>query len=235
MSSDAGPGVRVLCFDVYGTLVDPLAIQRQLEEYVGGETAAGITAVWRQKQLEYTFRVTAMEWYRDFAWVTRQALAFALGSVGVELAPEHVESVLARYLELEVFPDVADGLERLADAGRRLAVLSNGTPGWLEGILHSAGLGGRFEAVVSVDEVKAFKPAPRVYHHAAARLGVPIAELMLVSSNPFDVIGARHAGTQAAWIRRGAALFDDFGFEPTLVVGGLPELADRLQAGGSGV
>ena len=226
--SAAGPGQsQVLCFDVFGTLVDPFGIQRRLESLVGG-SAARVTETWRQKQLEYTFRLTAMGWHRDFEWVTRRSLLYALRVTGQELAPDQVEAVMAAYADLEAFPDALEGVDRLAASGHRLAVLSNGTPRMIEAALRSARLSGRFDPVISVDEVGAFKPSPRVYERAASRLERPLGQLMLVSSNPFDVIGARHVGMRAAWVRRRAAVFDDFELEPTLVVGSLTELAGRL-------
>ena len=227
MSEAVAGRAEVLCFDVFGTLVDPLGIQRRLEEYVGA-SASRLTETWRQKQLEYTFRLTAMEWHRDFEWVTRRSLLYALQATGHELRPDQVEAVMAAYAELDAFPDAAPGADELAAAGHRLTVLSNGTPQMIEAALRSARLAGRFDPVISVDEVRAFKPSPRVYERAADRLEMPLGQLMLVSSNPFDVIGARHVGMQAAWVRRAAAVFDDFELEPTLVVGSLTELATRL-------
>jgi 2-haloacid dehalogenase len=219
---------KTLCFDVYGTLVDPLRVSRRLEEHIG-QSAHLVAELWRQKQLEYTFRLTAMGWYRDFDWVTRRALVFALRSAGQQLSAAQLESVMAQYLNLEVFPDVREGLDRLAADGHRLTVLSNGTPSMLEAVLRASDLADRLEPVISVDEVGAFKPSPRVYEHAATRLETPIGDLMLVSSNPFDVIGARRSGMEAAWLRRGAALFDELDVQPTLVVGGLPQLATLLE------
>jgi 2-haloacid dehalogenase len=221
------PTIRTLCFDVYGTLVDPLRVSRRLGAQIG-EPAGGVAELWRQKQLEYTFRLTAMGKYRDFEWVTRRALVFALRSAGHRLSPSQLDSVMAQYLDLETFREVREGLDRLAGAGHRLTVLSNGTPAMLDGVLRAAELAGRLDPVISVDEVGAFKPSPWVYEHAAVRLGTPIESLMLVSSNPFDVIGARSCGMEAAWLRRGAALFDELDVQPTLVVGGLLELAELL-------
>jgi 2-haloacid dehalogenase len=222
------PIARTLCFDVYGTLVNPIRLPGRLRQQVG-ESADQVSAIWRQKQLEYTFRLTAMEWYRDFEWVTRRALMFAVRSVGGDLSPEQLQSAMESYAEMDAFPDVPAGLDRLAADGHRLTVLSNGTPAMLDAVLRWAGLAVRLQAVISANEVRAFKPAPRVYEHAAARLTTPIGELMLVSSNAFDVIGARNAGMETAWIRRDGAVFDEFDIAPGLVAGGLEELADSLR------
>ena len=137
---------------------------------------------------------------------------------------------MARYNDLEKFPDTEPGLQRLRDAGHEMVVFSNGSPSMLEELMDNAGLRPYFpRGFVSVDEVGAYKPSPRVYRHVAERLGRPIGEVRLVSSNPFDVIGAEAAGMQAAWIDRSGGVFDTLGPRPELVVGTLVELADALR------
>lgn len=221
---------EALAFDVYGTLVDPIGISRQLERHVPEGRAIPIAEVWRRKQLEISFRLTAMGRYEDFEWCTRRALEYALAHAGVELADAARDELIARYDDLDAFPDAQPGLERLRAAGHQLLVLSNGTPRMLAAILDSSGLGGYFEAIVSVDEVKQFKPAPAVYVHGAKRIGRRPEELRLVSSNPFDDIGAEAAGLQAAWVDRSGGLFESDGAPPDVVVATLTELADLLLA-----
>jgi 2-haloacid dehalogenase len=223
-----------LCFDLYGTLVDVNGLRRPLEGHTGRD-AARVNELWRQKQLEYTWRLTAMEGYRDFDWVTRRALWFALTATGHEVEHSLVDALMAEYGRLAPFADADAGLERMAGESHRLAVLSNGTPAMLDAALRSAGLESRFEAVISADEVRAYKPAPRVYRHAAERLGLPVEAVMMVSANPFDIIGARAAGMTAAWVRRSAAVFDPLDHRPSFEVGSLVELAGNvaiLAAGG---
>lgn len=217
---------EALAFDLYGTLVDPLRIWRQLERDLG-ESAVRAAEVWRMKQLEYTFRLTAMEQYQDFEQVTRLSLDYALAAVGHDLGHEQRQALLAEYDRLEPFPDVLEGLRQLASA-HTLAVFSNGTPRMLQAVVQSAGLADWFRALISVDEVRTYKPSPRVYQHAARRLGRPLAEVRLVSSNPFDVIGAAAAGMQVAWVDRAAGLFDPLAERPALVVATVSELAERL-------
>jgi 2-haloacid dehalogenase len=218
---------EALAFDLYGTLVDPIRIWRQLERYLG-ESAVRAAEVWRMKQLEYTFRLTAMEQYQDFEQVTRLSLDYALAAVGHDLGHEQRQALLAEYDRLEPFPDVPEGLRRLSSAAQTLAVFSNGTPRMLQAVVRSAGLGDWFQTLISVDEVRTYKPSPRVYQHAARRLGRPLAEVRLVSSNPFDVIGAAAAGMQVAWVDRSAGLFDTLAERPTLVVATVSDLAERL-------
>jgi 2-haloacid dehalogenase len=218
---------EALAFDMYGTLVDPIRIWRQLEVYLGG-SALRVAEVWRMKQLEYTFRLTAMQQYEDFEQVTRKALDYALAGVGHDLGDEQCRALLAEYDHLEPFPDVAEGLLRLRSAGHTLAVLSNGSPRMLQAVARWAQLEASFETLISVDEVRTYKPSPHVYRRAAERLGQPLAAVRLVSSNPFDVIGAASAGMQVAWLDRSGGVFDTLGRRPDLVVSTLTELAERL-------
>ncbi|HEX2729465.1 MAG TPA: haloacid dehalogenase type II [Rubrobacteraceae bacterium] len=225
------PGPEALAFDMYGTLVDPIGIRKELERFLP-EGARSVSASWRQKQLEYTFRLTAMERYEDFEQVTRRALDYALAEAGKELKPAQKDTLMQRYNDLERFPDVEPGLERLKEAGHAMIVFSNGTPRMLEALLDAADLRRYFRGFVSVDEVKVYKPSPKVYQHVADRLERPIEEVRLVSSNPFDDIGAEAAGMRAAWVDRSGGLFDTLGPPPEVVVGTLIELADALEKQG---
>jgi len=228
VSHEVLEALEALAFDMYGTLVNPIRIWKQLERYIPAE-AVRVAEVWRQKQLEFTFRLTAMERYEDFEQVTRYALDYALAAVGQTLTAEQKEGLMGQYNDLERFDDVEPGLRRLKEAGYAMVVFSNGSPSMLGAIMHRAGLDDYFEGFVSVDEVKMYKPSPKVYRHVASRLGRPIGEVRLISSNPFDVIGARAAGMQAAWIDRSGGLFDALGSRPDVVAGTLIELAAILE------
>jgi 2-haloacid dehalogenase len=220
---------EALAFDVYGTLVDPLRVWQRLEQLMARDHARQVAETWRQKQLEYSFRLTAMERYEDFERVTRKALDHALALAGRELEEGDRELLMAQYGDLARFPDVRDGLARLSEAGYAMAVFSNGTPAMLTAILGACELRGYFSEVISVDEVKVYKPSPKTYRHAAERLGRPIEQVRLVSSNPFDVLGAGSAGMQTVWVDRGGAPFDALGPPPEMIVEGLTELADALE------
>ena len=218
-----------LAFDMYGTLVDPIRIWKQLEQYVPGD-AQRIAEIWRQKQLEFTFRLTAMERYEDFEQVTRKALDYALSAVGSTLDTPQKNALMAQYNDLERFADVEPGLQRLKEAGYTMVVFSNGSPSMLTAIMQATHLNQYLSGFVSVDEVKVYKPSPKVYWHVAERLGRPVGEVRLVSSNPFDVIGAESAGLQAAWVNRSGGLFDTLAPRPRMVVSTLIELASVLES-----
>jgi 2-haloacid dehalogenase len=214
----------VLAFDVYGTLVDPARISEQLHEFVPAKGSL-VAQIWRQKQLELTFRLTIMERYENFEWVTAKALDYALATTHCELTTEQKGKLLAHYDQLPAFPDALEGLRQLQLNGHRIVAFSNGTPRMLKSVLHSAGLEQFFEGVVSADEVHAYKPAPKVYRHVAQRSGVPSSAICLISSNPFDVVGALAVGMQAVWVNRsGEQLFDPLDKPPPITVRSLTAL-----------
>ncbi len=218
---------EALAFDMYGTLVDPRG-RKHLERYIPEEQALHVSEVWRQKQLEYTFRLTAMERYEDFEQVTRKALDYALAAAEQELDSEQKDALIAQYNDLERFEDVEPGLKRLKEAGHEMIIFSNGAPHMLRALMDRKGFNSYFQEFVSIDEVKAYKPSPKVYRHVADRVSRPIEEVRLVSSNPFDVVGAETAGMRATWVDRSGGLFDTLGSRPEMVVETLTELADAL-------
>src|SRR4051812_3021293 len=224
----------VLAFDVYGTLVDPIAISDALSALIPAD-AARMAEIWRQKQLEYSFRLTVMDRYEDFEWVTARAFEYALAVTGHTLSAKQRAEVLSRYDALAPFEDVRPALEQLRAARARMVVFSNGSHRMLGAVLASAGLTDYFEAVVSVDEVRAFKPSPRVYHHLAKRVGREAGQVRLVSSNPFDVIGAMSVGMAVAWVNRSRAIFDTLAPVPPLTISTLAGLAALSQPGGQWV
>ncbi len=220
----------VLGFDVYGTLVDPFGMEGQLVALFG-EHGRAICALWRQKQLEYSFRRGLMGCYEDFDACTRRALEFAAKAYGVELSGAANQQLLTGHLNLPAFPDVLPALEALKQSGCGLVAFSNGVENSLRTLLGNAGVLSYLQEVVSVDDIKTFKPDPEVYAYLVSRGGRAREETWLVSSNPFDVIGAKAAHLRAAWVRRSSgAYFDPWEFEPDIVIGNLTELITRLKA-----
>ncbi|MDX6417075.1 MAG: 2-haloacid dehalogenase [Trebonia sp.] len=217
---------EVVAFDLYGTLVDPIAISSELDQVLGDAGGREAARLWRLKQLEYSFRLTAMGRYEDFRWVTSRALDFALASIGIRLPDGQAQRLAGLYDHLQPFPDAVPALRALAGLGYELAVLSNGTPAMITNCLDNSGLGDFFGQRISVDEVRVFKPSPVVYRHAAERLSLPIGQIRLVTSNAFDSVGASAAGMRTAWVNRSAAPFDTIGAQPDLTVPAL----DRLPA-----
>jgi 2-haloacid dehalogenase len=221
-----------LAFDVYGTLVDTAGIAAALEPFAGGRTAA-FAGLWRDKQLEYSFRRGLMQNYCTFADCTRQALDFCCRFFGVEIAAADRDELMARYRLLPPFADVEKALPRLAAAGFRLYAFSNGRAEDVASLFAHAGIGSFFIDIVSTDEIRSFKPNPAVYAHFLRRAAATGEKAWLVSGNPFDVIGAVSAGLRGAWVQRSAkALFDPWEIEPTIVVNDIAALAEGIAGAG---
>ena len=217
-----------IALDVYGTLVDPLAMEDRLRPVVG-ELAAPVAKLWREKQLEYTFRRGLMRRYENFDVCTEQALDYAVEALGVELSSEERQHLIREYTNLSPFADVVPGLQSLKEAGHTLVAFSNGVEATLRTLLERAGLLPLLDGVVSVDDLSTFKPDPEVYRYLCRKLDRPPSEVWLVSSNPFDVIGGKSTGLNAAWVKRNpAALFDPWDVEPDLVVEDLQSLSLKL-------
>jgi 2-haloacid dehalogenase len=219
---------EALAFDLYGTLVDPIAISSELGGVLGEAEGAEAARLWRSKQLEYSFRLTAMGRYEDFRWVTSRALDFALASIGARLPDGEAQRLIGLYDHLRPFPEAVPALRALSGLGYELAVLSNGTPAMIANCLANSGLGEFFGQRISVDEVRVFKPSPVVYRHAAGRLSRPAGQVRLVTSNAFDCVGASAAGMRTAWVDRSAAPFDTIGAPPDLTVPALDRLPVAL-------
>jgi 2-haloacid dehalogenase len=229
MTSPAGdPEREALAFDLYGTLVDPIAISDELGRVLGDSDGHAAASLWRVKQLEYSFRLTAMDRYEDFRLVTARALDFALASLGASLPAGEAGRLVELYDHLRPFPDAAPALRELADSGYELAVFSNGTPAMIGNCLANSGLGKYFAQRISVDDVRAFKPSPTAYQHAASRLSRPAGQIRLVTCNTFDSVGASAAGLRTAWVNRSAAPFDTIGARPDITVPALDALPAAL-------
>lgn len=215
---------QVLALDVYGTLIDTAGITAALRPLVG-EPAAEFAANWRSKQLEYTFRYGLMRVYRDFRVCTRQALRHCCAEFGVTLAQNGCAELMAKYNQLPAFADVLTGLDALRHAGVRMYAFSNGVPDDLAQLLEHAQISHYLSDVVSVDEVRSFKPDPKVYQHFLRRAQVEASAACLVSANPFDICGARAAGLNAVFLRRNPdTRFDPWEFTPQFEVATFGEL-----------
>ena len=221
--------MKTLAFDVYGTLINTHGVLTALEELVG-DKAKAFSNTWRDKQLEYSFRKGLMQNYETFAVCTSQALDYTCAYYGTDLSDEQKKELMSLYRILPVFDDVKEGLSRLKEAGFRLFAFSNGAAEALEVLLNNAGIRDLFLGVVSVDDIKSFKPNPAVYSHFLRKSESTGGNAWLISSNPFDVIGAISAGMQSAWVQRSPdAIFDPWGIEPTVTVSSLVELDKKIE------
>ena len=218
-----------LAFDVYGTLIDTHGVVSKLQQLIGDQAPA-FSQTWRDKQLEYSFRRGLMANYQTFAVCTSQALDYSCSYHRVDLTEEQKQSLLQSYRTLPAFADAQAALTGLQAAGYRMFAFSNGSADAVENLLSAAGLRKFFDNVVSVDELRSFKPNPAVYSYFRRKSGASGGQAWLISGNPFDVIGAISAGMRAAWVRRSPdVVYDPWGIEPTLTVGGLVELQEHFE------
>ncbi len=200
VNRDPLDGVRVCVFDAYGTLFDFAAAARSCRDVLG-EATESLTAIWRDKQLQYTWLRAAQGRHADFWQVTGDALDFALETLGIA-KPQLRERLMHLYLTLETFPEVPDVLRQLKRAGLQTAILSNGSPKMLSAAVRGANLEGLLDAVLSVEEAGVYKPHPRVYQLAVDRLAVPAHSIAFQSSNAWDACAASAFGMQVVWCNR---------------------------------
>lgn len=220
-----------LVFDAYGTLYDVHSVIALCERFWPGKGAA-LSQLWRTKQLEYTWQRSLMRRYAAFSRITEAGLRYACAALGLELSDAQAAALMQQYLNLSLYPDAMPALEALR--GHKLAILSNGSPDMLDPLVAASGLDRVLDAVLSVAEVKIFKPDPRVYQIAVDRLRVPKQAIGFVSSNCWDACGAKAFGFRTYWINRAGAPLDALDVTPDHTIARLTDLAalvDQSEAG----
>jgi 2-haloacid dehalogenase len=210
-----------LVFDAYGTLYDVHSVVALCERFWPGKGAA-LSQLWRTKQLEYTWQRSLMRRYLAFSRVTELGLRYACAALGLELSDAQAAALMQQYLNLSLYPEAMPALEALR--GRKLAILSNGSPDMLDPLVAASGLDRVLDAVLSVAEVKTFKPDPSVYQIAVDRLQVPKQAIGFVSSNCWDACGAKSFGFRTYWINRAGAPLDALDVTPDYTIARLTDL-----------
>lgn len=200
MNSAPLTGIRACVFDAYGTLFDYASAAESCRDALGDKLER-LNALWREKQLQYTWLRASQGRHADFWQVTSDALDFVLESLGL---PDPVlrERLMSLYLTLRTFPEVSDTLARLKDAGFAIAILSNGSPSMLDAAIQGSKIGGLIDLVLSVEEVGVYKPHPDVYRLATDRLGLAPAAIAFSSSNSWDAYAASAFGLRVVWCNR---------------------------------
>jgi 2-haloacid dehalogenase len=193
-------GIKACVFDAYGTLFDFASAADRCRD-VPRDRIGKLTALWRDKQLQYTWLRAVQGRHADFWQVTGDALDYALDALDLH-GPGLRDRLMNLYLELETFPEVPDVLQRLKRAGMRTAILSNGSPKMLAALVAAAKLEPLLDAVLSVEDVGVYKPHRKVYQLAVDRLGVPAAAIAFQSSNAWDAYAAKAFGMQVVWCNR---------------------------------
>jgi 2-haloacid dehalogenase len=191
--------IKAIVFDAYGTLYD---IQSAASITDGAFPGYGelITQIWRIKQLEYTWLRSLMRRYVDFSVITRDSLAYTLRILGLTYDERIFELIMDKYVHLDLYPDARPTL--LSLNGYKRAILSNGSTDMLTTLVRNTGLDSILDATISIDAKQIFKPSPDAYSLIEPRLNVTPADVLFVSSNPWDAIGAKAAGLKVAWIER---------------------------------
>jgi 2-haloacid dehalogenase len=208
-------------FDAYGTLFDVHSVIAGCDELFPGQ-GVQLSQTWRAKQLEYTWLKSLMGRYQDFEKITSAALIFACKALQLDCPPQTRKRLMQAYLHLNPYPEVNEALAALSQ--HKLAILSNGSPRMLKALVKNAGLGQAFHAIISVDEVKIYKPSPKVYQLAPKKLNVAKNEIGFVSSNFWDISGAASFGFQTFWINRAGYPPDMLGFTPAAILNKLTDL-----------
>ncbi len=211
---------RALIFDAYGTLFDVHSFVLRCD-YIPGDLPA-LAALWRQKQLEYTWLRSLMERYEDFWEITSAALRSSVSQLGIEANEAQLDRLMQGYLSAAAFPDARPALESLA--GMPLAILSNGSPNMLQSVVRNSGLERYFAEIISVDRVRTYKPSPRVYVLGPEILNLSAQEILFVSSNSWDAAGAKAFGYKVCWCNRENREGERLGFPADITVPRLDQI-----------
>ncbi len=222
-------GIRACVFDAYGTLFDFASAVARCAE-IPDDKRAALIAVWRDKQLQYSWLRSLQGRYADFRQVTEDALNFALNSLDIANLGLRGR-LMDLYETLQAFPEVPDTLRQLRSAGFVTAILSNGTHSMLDAAVRASGLQGLFDAVLSADAVQVFKTDPRVYEYGLRQLGLKAEQVSFQSSNGWDAYAASAFGMRVVWCNRYNQRAEWLPGEPDHVIRTLAELPPLLLAG----
>lgn len=191
--------IKAVVFDAYGTLYDIQSLAAVVEDVYPGQGEI-VTQIWRLKQLEYTWLRSLMGRYEHFSVVTRDSLTYTLRSLGLNSEATVFARIMDKYVHLDLYPGAAAALGAMTNC--KLAILSNGSQDMLDALVRNTGLDRVLDASISVEAERIFKPAPEAYALIESTLGIPPADVLFVSSNPFDVCGAKAFGLKVAWMER---------------------------------
>lgn len=206
--------VRAIAFDAYGTLFDVYSVGALAEQLFPGKGEA-LAALWRLKQIEYSFLRTLSDRYKPFLEVTEDALVFSAKKLGLSLGDSQRRQLMNQYACLSPFPENLGALKALREMGLPMAILSNGTPEMLDVAIKSAGMSGLFDAVLSVDAVRRYKTSDAAYQLGTKAFGLPAREILFVSSNGWDAAGATWFGYTTFWINRSQQPMEELDVTPT--------------------
>lgn len=225
---------KAVLFDAYGTLFDVYSVGL-LAEQLFPSHGASIATLWRDKQIEYTRLLitsttaggqTNAPFYKPFWDVTRDALRYACAKLGLQLHSESEQRLMNQYRALSAFPENKGVLQALKAKDIPTGILSNGDPAMLDVAISSAGLNGLLNHVLSADSVKQYKTHPSVYALGPQALGLPAQDIVFVSSNGWDALGASWYGFQTLWLNRQGLPFETLGPQPAHIASSLSDVLE---------
>lgn len=212
---------KALAFDIFGTLYDINSIVNVVKKVVDRPKA--FVELWRSKQLHYCMQYSLMANFRPFSEITKLALLYVINKRKISLDNKALSMLMDSWHNLSPYAEAEDTLNKLKDR-YRLVALTNGNPKQVERLLTRSGLRICFDKIISASEVGIYKPSAMVYQLASSKVGCPLNEILMVSSNSFDIMGAKSAGMMACWVNRYREVFDDLSFKPDYEVKDLNDL-----------
>ena len=228
--------IKAVVFDAYGTLFDVYSIQVLAEQLYPGQGAV-IAVMWRDKQIEYTRLITQSDphqasgskYYQPFWELTRLALEYTLDRLKLTRTGSVVDDLMQQYAHLSSFTENLGVLKSLKKAGLTTAILSNGSPEMLDSAVLSAGMKDLLEHVISVDAIRIFKTSPESYGLVQKHLPLEKQEILFVSSNAWDALGATWFGFTTLWVNRQSLPYEAIGPKPTYTGDDLTKVLEILE------
>ena len=217
--------IKAIIFDAYGTLFDVNSAAEMCKNKIGDKWE-NFSNYWRMTQLEYTFLRTLMDRYKDFWQITEDSLDKSMKVYKIDNSLK--KELLNLYKKLSVFPEVKQTLIKLKEKKLKLAILSNGTPTLLNGLVNSNNLNDLFDDIFSIDEVKVYKPSPKVYEIPIKKYKIKKNEVAFLSANTWDVSGGGNYGYNPVWVNRNNNIFDNLDFKPSYEIQNLKELEEII-------
>ena len=217
--------IKAIIFDAYGTLFDVNSAAEKCKNKIG-EKWEPFANYWRTTQLEYTWLRSLMGRHQDFWKVTEQSLDKSMKVFQIDTSMK--DELLHLYKVLSTFPEVKETLKKLKEKNYKLAILSNGTPALLKELVSSNNLESIFDDVLSIEEVKIYKPHPNVYNIPIKKYQIEKNQFAYLSSNTWDVSAAGNFGFNAVWVNRNKNIFDNLDYKPITEINNLSDLNNLL-------
>lgn len=219
-----------LIFDVFNTLVDLQSMEILCDSSEAMINTQQLIDTWYAKQLEYSWLITLMNRYEPLSKISRTALIYTSKMLGINLTSEQITNIMSARLTIGLFPDVKEGLAKLHELDHKisLCVLSNGEEYYLNELISNNGIQKYFDQIISAEEAKKYKPSPEVYFLVLRRLNINLSELVLVSSNLWDIAGAKNVGMGTCWINRKSSAMEELDFKPDYVFSSITDIKNIL-------